>query len=82
MAAAELCPPPDELPAGGGAKATNPLKQFTCIIRKTVGHLRIPPVKSKIYHGLRGAKPKAIDKVGADAANLRPPGEGLGFEWM
>jgi hypothetical protein len=25
---------------------------------------------------------KAIDKVGADAANLRPPGEGLGFEWM
>jgi hypothetical protein len=26
--------------------------------------------------------PKAIDKVGADAANLRPPGEGLGFEWM
>jgi hypothetical protein len=29
-----------------------------------------------------GATVKAIDKVGADAANLRPPGEGLGFEWM
>jgi len=31
---------------------------------------------------LARARGKAIDKVGADAANLRPPGEGLGFEWM
>jgi hypothetical protein len=36
----------------------------------------------KRFFAFGGERHKAIDKVGADAANLRPPGEGLGFEWM
>ena len=55
---------PDWLPGGGVANASSPLKQFTCIARKTVGQFKKATVKGKFYCPANYSR--ANDKVAAD----------------